>query len=126
MFLKSLEKCTCKNYKWDPFNYFSSPEIRWDAMLKIMDVELDLNSDTDMNHFIEKDMKEGVNYSAQRYSKANNTYMKFYDKNEMSKHIYLDANNFYEWTMTQIFLKSGIKWLSQKRIDRLDVNKKIQ
>ena len=55
-------------------------------MLKTTGVKLDLISDTDIHQFIEKGMRGGVIYIAQRYSKANNGYMKPYGKIESSKH----------------------------------------
>ena len=38
----------------DPCNYFSSPELSWDVMLKMTGRELGLISDIDMHLFIEK------------------------------------------------------------------------
>ena len=50
--------------------------------------------DVDMFQFIEKGMRGGVSYIANRCGRANNKYMKNYDKNAQSKYImYLDANN---------------------------------
>ena len=65
-------------------------------------IELDLTSDIDMYLFIEEGMKSGISYIAKRYSKTNNTYMKCYDSSEESKYItYVDANNLYDWAMSQ-------------------------
>ena len=45
---------------------------------------------------IEKGMREDISNISQRYSKANNKYMKCCDTSEESKFImYLDANNLY-------------------------------
>ena len=43
-------------------------------------------SDIDMFQFIEKGMRGGISYTANRYFKANNKYMKTYD-NALSKYI---------------------------------------
>ena len=45
---------------------------------------------------VEKVIKGGICHSIHRYAKANNKYMKNYDKNkELLYLIYLDANNLY-------------------------------
>ena len=43
---------------------------------------------------VEKGIKGGIRHSIHRYAKANNKYMKDYDKN---RHIF--NNNLYGWTM---------------------------
>ena len=46
---------TCLDYYGlGPCHYFSSTGLRWDAMLKMTEVELELISDIDMHLFIEK------------------------------------------------------------------------
>jgi len=45
---------TCLEYcKLDPAQYFTSPGLSWDAMLKMTDIKLELMSDIDMLQFIE-------------------------------------------------------------------------
>ena len=74
-------------------NYVITPALSWDAMLNITKVELELIPDPDMYLFFEKGMTGGVSYISQRYSKANNKYLKYYDLTQESKHIiYLNAN----------------------------------
>ena len=116
-------RVTClQYYKLDPCNYFTSPGLAWDAMLKMTNVKLELLTDIDMFQFIEKGMRGGTSYIANRYGKANNKYMKKYDEKEPSKYImYLDANNLYGWAMSQYLPTDGFKWLSQKKIDKINL-----
>ena len=59
----------------------------------------------------EKGIKGGTCYAIHRYAKANNKYMKNYDKSKESSYIhYLNASNFYGWTMSQKLLLDGCKW----------------
>ena len=73
---ESFRKTCLQYYKLDPCHYFTSPGLSWDAMLKMTNIKLELMVDVDMFQFIEKGMRGGVSYIANRYSKANNKYMK--------------------------------------------------
>lgn len=53
-------------YKLDLHHYFSSPGLSWGTILKMIDVWLGLISDIDLHHFIEKGIRGGVSYLAQR------------------------------------------------------------
>ena len=79
VFEKFINTCL-EYYRLDPFHYFSSPGLSWDAMLKMTRIELELISHRDMYLFIEKGIKGGISYIAKRYSKANNKYIQSYDK----------------------------------------------
>ena len=79
---------TClEYYGLDPYHYFSSPGLSWDAMLKMTGIESEPISDIDMCLFIEKGMRGGISYIPKRFSKANNKYMKSYDDKKPSKYI---------------------------------------
>ena len=82
---KNLRKTCLQYYKLDPCHYFTSPGLSWDALLKMTDIKLELMIDIDMYQFIEKGMRGGVSYVANRYGKANNKYMKKYNKRAPSK-----------------------------------------
>ena len=56
-------------------------------MLKMTGIELELISEIDMHLFIEKGMRGGISYIAKRHSKANNKYMKSYDRSKASNFI---------------------------------------
>ena len=66
------------------------------SLLKKTGVKLELLKDIDMLLLVEKEIRGGICHSVHRHAKANNKYMKKYDKNKESSYlIYLDANNLY-------------------------------
>ena len=93
----------CLNiYELDPVYFVSAPGLAWQACLKKTEVKLELITDYDMILMIEKGIRGGICQATHRYAKANNKYMKNYDKNIESSYIeYLDANNLYGWAMSQ-------------------------
>ena len=121
---ENFRKTCLQYYKLDPCHYFTSPALAWDAMLKMTDIKLELMTDVDMFQFIEKGMRGGISYIANRYGKANNKYMKTYDEKAPSKYImYLDTNNLYGWAMSQYLPTGGFKWMTEKQIDNIDLAK---
>ena len=121
---ENFRKTCLQYYKLDPCHYFTSPGLSWDAMLKMTAIKLELMVDIDMFQFIEKGMRGGISYIANRYGKANNKYMKNYDEKAPSKYImYLDANNLYGWAMSQYLPTGNFKWLSQNQIKKTNLSK---
>ena len=121
---ENFRKTCLKYYKLDPCHYFTSPGLSWDAMLKMTNIKLELMTDIDMFQFIEKGLRGGISYIANRYGKANNKYMKEYDEKVPSKYImYLDANNLYGWAMSQYLPTGRFRWMTQKQIDKIDLTK---
>ena len=115
---------TCLNYYGlGPCHYFSSPGLAWDAMLKMTEIELELIINIDMHLFIEKGMRGGISYTAKRYSKANNKYMKDYDNTKETMYImYFDANNLYGLAMTQHLHYGGFEWMTKEEINNFDLS----
>ena len=57
MFLKKLINTCLRFYGLDPCHYFSSPDLSWDAMLKMTGMRLKKILDMDMYLFIKKRIK---------------------------------------------------------------------
>ena len=99
-------------YELDPAHFLSAPGLAWQACLKKTKVELELLTDIDMLLMVEKGTRGRICQAIHRYAKANNKYMKNYNKDIISSYLmYLDANNLYGWTMSQKLLMNGFKWV---------------
>ena len=61
---------------------------------------------------VEKGIRGGICHAIHRYAKANNKYMKDYDKNKESSYLkYWDVNNLYGWAMSQKLPVNKFKWI---------------
>ena len=79
-------------------------------VLKMTGVKLELITDYDMLLMIEKRIRSGICQPIHSYAKANNKYIKNYDKNNESSYIeYLEVNNLYGWAMSQKLPVNGFK-----------------
>ena len=102
----SRNKCS-EIHELDPAHFLSAPGL---ACLKKTGVKLELLTDNDMLLMIEKGTRGGISHETHRYTKANNKYMKNYDKNiESSYLMYLDANIFYGWVVSQKLIVNSFK-----------------
>ena len=100
-----------KVYELDPANFLSAAGLAWQACLKRAEVKLELLTDVDMLLMVEKGIRGGICHAVYRYAKANNKYMKNYNKyKEKSFLQYVDANNLYGWAMSHKLPVSGFKW----------------
>ena len=68
-------------YELDPAHFLSAHGLAWQACLKKAEVELELLTKIDMLLMVEKGIRGGIYHAIHRYAKANNKYMKNYDKN---------------------------------------------
>ena len=72
-----------------------------------------------MSMMVEIGIRGGICHSIHRYAKANKNHMKNYEKNiESSYLMYLDANNLYEWAMSQKLPVNSFKW--KKNVSKFD------
>ena len=111
-----------KQYGLDRAHYYTSPGLSLDAFLKHSNVRLDLLTDYDMHLFIENGLRGGMSMVSQIYSKANNPYLKDYDRSKPTSYIhYLDANDLYGWAMNQPLPIGKFKWLKNDDINLLDI-----
>ena len=112
----------CLNiYELDPAYFVSVPALAWQACLKKTGVKLELLTDYDMILMIEKGIRGGICQATHRYAKANNKYMKNYDKNIESSYIeYLDANNLYGRAMSQKLPVNDFKWVKQEELSNFN------
>ena len=122
---ENFRKTGKEYYNLDPAHHFSCPGFTWDAMLKMTGINLKLITDIDMYLMVEKGLRDGVSYIANRYSNPNNKYLSDYDKNKDSSYLmYLDANAFYACAMSQPLPTGRFKWLNEDKWD--DIFKNIE
>ena len=92
----------------------SAPRLAWHASLKRTWAKLKLLTNIDMLLMVEKGIRGGICHSIHRYAKANNKYMKNYDKNMESSYLEnLDSNNFYGCAMSQKLPVNGLEWVEE-------------
>ena len=110
VFDKFKDKCI-EIYGLDPLYFLSAPGLAQQACLE--EVNLELLTDNHMLLMIEEGIRGRMCQSTHRYAKANNKYMKNYDKNIESSYLtYLDANKLYGWAMSQKLPVNGFRWVN--------------
>ena len=76
--------------------------------------------------FFEKVMRGGVSYISNRYSIADNKYLKSNNPKQVSNHvIYLDANNIYGYAMSEYLPTDGFKQILPKEFGLNKYNNNI-
>ena len=98
VFEKFRDKCI-EIYGLDPSDFLSA------------NVKLELLIDIDMLLMVEKGIRGGMCQSVHRHAKANDKYMKDYNKSiESSYSMYLNANNLYGRAMAKQLPVNSFKW----------------
>jgi hypothetical protein len=122
---ENFRKVAMQNYELDPCHYYTSPGLSLSACLKYTEVELELFTNIDQLLFIESGIRGGISTICNRYSQANNKYLKdigMFDKSKPSTYImYLDANNLYGYAMSEPLPVGGFKFLTSDEIHKLDI-----
>ena len=107
---KFRDKCV-EIYGLNPSHFLSTPGLAWQTCLKKTNMDLELLTDVHMLLMIEGGTRGGMCQSTHRFAKANNKYMKNYDKSiEPSYFMYLDVNNLYGWAMSKKLPVNCFKW----------------
>ena len=82
------------------------------SIFKKADVKLEFLTDGDMLLMVKKGIRGGICHAIRRYAKANNKYMKDYNKDEEESFLeYLEANNLYGGAMSEPLPVDGFDWV---------------
>ena len=101
-----------KVYELDLAHCLSVPGLARQECLKKTGVGLELLTDLNMLMMIEKGVRGGIYHAILRYAKANNKYMKDYNKDEEESSLqYNDVNNLYGFAMIQQLPVGAFKFL---------------
>ena len=75
-------------------------------------LKLDLLTDIDMLLMVEEGLRGRICHPICWYAKANNKYIKDYDKNKESSYLqYLDVNDLYDWAVLQKLPVNNFEWI---------------
>ena len=115
----------CLNaYGLDAAHFYTAPGLALQAALRCTGVQLELLTDIDQHLFIENGLRGGISMISHRHTQANNPYISGYDPSKDKSYImYLDANNLYEWSMSQLLPTHEFDWLTEKEIKSIDFTK---
>ena len=93
---ENFRKMCLEIYNLDPAKFLSVPGLAWQAAFKKTEVKLELLNYIDILLLVEKGIRGGLCTTIHWYAKANNKYMKDYDKNKESSYLnYWNVNNLY-------------------------------
>ena len=100
-----------KKYELDPSYFVSTPGLAFEAMLKCTKVKLELLTDLDMVHMVEKGIRGGLTQVVKKHALANHKYLPCYDASKKSLFLqYPDTNNLYGYAMSRKLPLDGYKW----------------
>ena len=113
-------------YKLNPAKFLSAPALAWKAALKTTKVKLDALTDIDILLMVGKGIRGGICHSIYRHAKANNKYIKSFDKNKELPYLqHLNVNNLYCWAMSQKLPVNNFGWIKDTSQFKKDFIKTI-
>ena len=113
-----------KTYNLDPRHSYTLPGFSWQAMLKIIKIELELISDSDTYLFLMDTIRGGICVVNKKFVKADNIYTRKVHDESSNKKVnkklktsdsnkfitYLDSNNLYGYSMSKALPYKNFKW----------------
>ena len=115
-----------KIYELDPAKFLTAPGLACSTALKKTKVKLGLLTGIDVLLMVEKGIRGRICHSVYLYGKANNKYMKDYDRNKKSSHLQCwDVNNLYGWAMYQKLPVNNFGWIKDTSQFTEDFIKKL-
>ena len=103
--ISNYQHVSHKAYGLEPLWFLTAPSLSYNAAMKMTKISLDLLTDVDMIHFIQKAMRGGMSYIATRKSVATS--------DPPRSIFYTDANNLYGGAMMKSLPSGGFKWLER-------------
>ena len=114
---EAFRKTCIKEYELGPAYFVSLPGFAWTVMLRVTGVELELLTDKDMLLMFEEGTRGGISQAIHKYEKADNKYMKCYNKNALLSFIqYLDETTCMDGLCVKNFLLEDLNGLILKNM----------
>ena len=110
----SFRELIFKEFKLAVENYISTPQLAFDACLKLLDEPIGLMSDPTMVNMIEQNIRGGVSFVNNRHTTSSS---------ENGELLYLDANNLYGYAQSLPVPVGEYNWISQADFLALDWSK---
>ena len=109
---ENVRNMSIEVYQLDLAHFSSAPGLAWQAFLKKTAVKIEMLTNPDMLLIVEKGIRGRMSHATHRGAKANNKYMKNYNKDEKESFLqYNDANNLYGFVMSEPLPVDGFEWV---------------
>ena len=109
---ENVRNMSIEVYQLDLAHFSSAPGLAWQVCLKKTAVKLEMLTNPDMLLMVEKGIRGRMSHATHRGAKANNKYMKNYNKDEKESFLqYNDANYLYGFVMSEPLPVDGFEWM---------------